>query len=126
MKPGFGKIFFAHELRRISVICTPEATEAIAKSSHGGRMFPQALSEMFGELPEVEKVHVAIAPKHTLVPVSEQNRDDLVLLIDIVNGRNSHRFLVNYSDLCHYHSSGWHSFNPAETARELVRLYKER
>lgn len=107
------KRFEAHHIRRIPVVLTDSAKEVIDHATRQGRIFPQALSEFFGTLPEVERIEVDLSP---------DNR----LMIDIkhTDEQKHYRFFVGIDDLHAVPSNPRHGFDAAKMADELLRLYR--
>src|SRR5580765_470137 len=58
--PGRSKRFDVAHMRRIPVILSDEARYHLATSNHQGRVIPQALSEFFGTLPDIDHIEVGI------------------------------------------------------------------
>lgn len=112
--PHRTKRFETHHVRRIPVQLTERAKEFIDGSTRQGRVFPQALSEFFGTLPEVERVEVDLA-------------DDDRLMIHVKHGEHEHkhhRFHVASDDIVQISPNPRHGFDAARTADELLRLYR--
>lgn len=58
-----GKRFETWEVRRVPVQCDAAARLLLDTSCHQGRLLPQALAELFGEEPDVERVEItSVAP----------------------------------------------------------------
>lgn len=112
--PQQTKRFEVHEMRRIPVQITEAAKEVINQATRQGRVFPQALSEFFGTLPEVERVEVDLSP---------ENR----LMIDVKHGEDEdkhYRFFVGVDALHHAPRNPREGFDAAQMADELLRLYR--
>lgn len=123
--PGKGKIFHVEHMRRLPYTLTDKARHIIAATTPDGRAFPQALADYFGQLMQVQSIAIDVAKKHEHVPTTEENHDDDLLIIDIIDTQDGHRFLLSVDDMRQYHTSRWHCFNASLTALELVRLYKQ-
>lgn len=121
---GFSKLFHVETLRRIPVVQNQETRDAIGATTFEGRIFPQALSDEFGKLEQVDSIILTVVGKAKHFATEEDAR---LLEVDVIgtSGMVEHRFLVNMSDLEHFHQSGWHSFQAGETAKELVRLFRQ-
>lgn len=128
------KHFETHELRRIPVLLSPEAKEAIDSSSHQGRLFPQALAEYFGGIDIVREVHVHIVPRHVHFPhqvaaPSSVQSAPRILEVTAIHEDGSidpHRWLLNMHDLEEPPLGRDTGFRAHLMAEELVRLYPHR
>jgi len=111
--PSSRKRFHMEHVRRIPVQLTEAAKEAIDGSTRQGRVFPQALSEFFGTLPEVEQIEIDVSP-------------DKRLMIDIKHKHEHkhYRFFIGVDDLHQKSGNPRDSFDAAKTANELLRLYR--
>lgn len=113
--PHRTKRFETHHVRRIPVFLTDTAKEVIDQATRQGRVFPQALSEFFGTLPEVERVEVDLSP---------ENR----LMIDVKHCEDKekhYRFFVGVDDELHQTPRNpREGFDAAQKADELLRLYR--
>lgn len=123
-RPGFSKLFHIETLRRIPVIQDEDTKNAIGATTHEGRIFPQALSDEFGKLNQVDSVLLRVVGKAVHFATEEDERI-VEVHIQGKEGELLHRFLLNMTDLEHVHASGWHSFQAGETAKELVRLFRQ-
>ncbi len=112
--PHRTKRFETHHVRRIPVTLSEQAKEFIDGSTRQGRVFPQALSEFFGTLPEVERVEVDLT-------------EDDKLMIHVKHTEHEHkhhRFHVASDDILSISPNPRHGFDAARTADELLRLYR--
>jgi hypothetical protein len=107
------KRFEVHDMRRIPVALSASAKEVIDKATRQGRIFPQALSEFFGTLPQVERIEV---------DVSAEQR----LMIDIkaTEEKFHYRFFIGVDDLHQAPRNPREGFDAAQMADELLRLYR--
>ena len=123
---GFSKMFHVETMRRIPHTMEQDARNAIAATTYEGRLFPQALSDAFGENPHVTRLFLTVRKKiHHFAP--SDNDDDDLLLIHVFDDRDladPRIFFVNMDDLRQHHVSGWHCFQAAATAKEIAHLYK--
>lgn len=112
--PQRAKRFEAHEMRRIPVTLTDGAKEVINKAVKQGRIFPQALSEFFGTLPEVERVEIDLTQEGRLMIDVKHSEDE---------GKH-YRFFIGVDDLHQTPRNPRHGFDAAQMADELLRLYR--
>lgn len=125
------KHFETHELRRVPVLLTPEAKAAIDASSHQGRLFPQALSEYFGDIRGVREVRVHIVPRHTHFPhmlaaPSATGTEARIVEVQAIHTDGSidpHTWLLNMHDLEEAALGADNGFRAHTMAEELARLY---
>ena len=117
-----GKQFETHELRRVPVWLTREAHEVMHQASPQTRIFPQALAEAFGQLPEVERVYLEVHPHSSLFPLAPI-QDRILATLTIQHGRY-HDVLLHFDLACCYqYFMGQPVFQASLAANELVRLY---
>jgi hypothetical protein len=129
---GFSRLFAIETMRRIPHVMERETRHAIMRTTHEGRLFPQALSDVFGRVPEASRIELALHrmddhfSSEVLALPDTQRPDEPLLAIRIVHEQHpqfDHTFLLHLKDLCQIHASGWHCFHAHETAMELLRLY---
>lgn len=139
-----GKRFHAHEVRRLLVSVTPLARALMDASSAQGRLLPQALAEVFGEHPDLARVHVDAVEKAQHFTVHPAERPHItsgiggsvrslpphVLRIDVTHtsGRDelAHGWFINAHALSDLHpQTRLPRFVAERAARELLRLYRE-
>lgn len=122
------KHFDLEELRRIPVVVTPLAREYISGTTQQGRLFPLALSEAFGQHPDIAELIVDIVSKGELFALA-YNEDENTRLLRITIKHVDEALedgvkLINADDLTQIHPSGVWGFNAAHTAHELLRLHR--
>lgn len=120
------KLFALEDIQRIPVQVSPEAHTALICSSHEGRKFAQALSELFGALGCVREVHVTLVEKRRLFPTEIHEAHSLLLRVEVIHARSQvprYHWYINLSDFQHVpaHRSG--GLQAAVCVQELVRLY---
>src|SRR5258708_33304510 len=129
------KAFEPHELRRIPVTLTDAAQQVVLSSSAEGRIFPQALSELFGGVEGVKELQIDAVVRSQHFPSGPEHfhpitgEEDRMLVIDVVHENGSidaHRYVLNVRDLQEVHPAGRVGFTAVATAQELVRLYPHR
>lgn len=124
-QPNRNKLYELHQLRRITVSVSVEAQQYIAQTTKEGRLFPLALSEIFGEHPSVNEISIDLVRKEQIHPWAE-DPDTKILKILIKHAdptiEDGAKY-INAQDLECLHPSGFWTFNAAETARELLRLH---
>lgn len=108
------KRFETHHMRRIPVTLSDSAKEFIDGSTRQGRVFPQALSEFFGTLPEVEQVEVDLTEDDRLMVHVKHAEDE----------DKHYRFFVGVDDLHATPRNPREGFDAAQKADELLRLYR--
>lgn len=102
-------------MRRIPVIISASAKEVIDKSTRQGRVFPQALSEFFGTLPDVEQVEVDL----------EEPGDRLMIHVKHCEDEDKHHcFHIEADAITQASQLAGVGFDAAAMADELHRLYR--
>jgi hypothetical protein len=122
------KHFDTEQLRRIPVTVSDAAQTYINGTTQQGRLFPLALSEMFGSHDSIVSVEVDILKKSELFSLA-YNEDDTSQLLRITVKHADESMedgvkIINADDLNVTHPSGLWGFNAAQTAHELLRLHK--
>lgn len=105
--PHHTKRFHVEHMRRIPVEISPSAGDILSSLTYQSRVLPQALSEFFGSLPDIDRIVIDLA-------------EDLIA-IDILHGSDEgkhYRFFLAQSDLAR------EGFESARMVDELVRLYR--
>jgi hypothetical protein len=110
--PSGTKRFETHHMRRIPVQVTESAKALIGRSVRQGRLLPQALSEFFGTLPEVECVWVDLI------------EDRIVIDIKASDASKGYQFFLASSDFLQVPRNPRDGFDAARTVDELLRLYR--
>jgi len=113
--PGRSKRFDVAHMRRIPVILSDEARYHLATSNHQGRVIPQALSEFFGTLPDVDHVEVGIekAKERIVIDVKHCSDED-----------KHHTFFVALGDVREVSEHPGVGFKATKKADELLRHYR--
>jgi hypothetical protein len=112
--PQGKKRFEVHHMRRIPVILTDSAKAFLDGSTRQGRVFPQALSEFFGTLPEIKQIDVDIAEDgRVMVHVKHCEDDD-----------KHHQFYLDSKEVAQPSKPPGQGFHAARTADKLLRLYR--
>lgn len=121
------KLFHIEMMRRVPCTHSAEVAKIIGETTQQGRLFPQALSEHFGALSNVQEIIIEQSRKADVLSVPEAIADDVLLHVIIVDSeQNREGFYINLSDLNQFHASGRCSFHAAATASMLVDLYQQR
>lgn len=111
---GGTKRFEVHDIRRIPVSLTASAKAIIDQSTRQGRIFPQALSEFFGTLPQVERVEVDVKEGGERVEIDIKASDE----------SKDHQFFLAVEDLTQPSKPAGQGFAATKVADELLRLYR--
>lgn len=124
------KRFETHQVRRIPIVVSREAEQAIHASSAEGRKFPLALAEAFGKIPQVVSVELTLAPKSSYFSVNAEDfhpvtgKEARLLCVTAHHqGMPDFLWLLNMADIEHVHVGGQLGFRAHLTAHELLRLY---
>jgi hypothetical protein len=110
--PHYRKRFHTEDMRRIPVEVTPLAQACLDQSSYQGRVLPQALSEFFGTLPDVDQVSI------------ELTEDRLKITIRHKEERKQHAFHIETAALTAVSDQPRAGFEAVTMADELLRLYR--
>ena len=122
------KHFETEDVRRIPVHVDEQAQALINVAPQQGRLFPLALSEIFGTHAGIKEIDVEAIKKSDLFPLAPTEKQDAMLLritIKHVDPQLEDGVkLINADDINQIHPSGMWGFNAALTAYELLRLHK--
>lgn len=118
-KPS-AKLFDLSEVKRCPVTLSEEAKIYINASHYQGRMLPQALSEHFGKIEQVESISIDLAPMQSLVPSHEDTEASVLLIVirHMYNSDKDMQFLLNSRDLRDTHQK---TLQPTIQARTIVK-----
>lgn len=124
------KRFHLEDVQRIPVTLTDTARDAILASSHQGRLWPQALSELCAERGCIACVSIDVVCKSAFHPVSPTELHPVtgeepllfyVVATHAVTGVPDYTWLINVSDLSQVYPRG--DFQAVTSVQEMLRLY---
>jgi hypothetical protein len=120
--------FDLSDVKHVPVVVSDDAKKYINGSPHQGRLFPQALSEIFGNHPEIAEIYVDLIRKRDVFALAgDEDEHTQLLRITVKHGdvrlEDGVR-LINADDLQVIDPLGLFGFNAAQTAQELLRLHR--
>jgi hypothetical protein len=101
-------------MRRIPVQLSVSAKAIIDRSTRQGRIFPQALSEFFGTLPDVDRVEVDV----------EEGGERISIDIKASDESKDYQFFIAVEDITQPSKPPGQGFVATRVVDELLRLYR--
>lgn len=114
------KRFETWEVRRPPVDITPFARAWIVSASSQGRLFPQALSEVFGRCDDLEDLHLDVVPLH--YHFQDEQEGEYLCVVEVQRSGERTQLLISASALRETHANGHPAFLALEAAEELLRV----
>lgn len=109
--PGSTRQFDFDTLRRVPVTVSPEARALLDRGTHQTRVFPQALAEFYGELPDVTGISIAL-----------EEGEMALLAVTVQHTRyEDHLHRLSIEEMMQFHGR----FRAAHMAEEMRRLTHE-
>lgn len=119
-----GCAFLEHEIVRVSVTQTDAAKAYLLQSNQQGRLFPLALSEVFGAIAPDVSIHLDVMPRAERQDI-EGDDGHIITITVLKDGKQHHAFHQNAVHLVTIHpQTRMPVFNALNVARELGRLYQ--